>query len=317
MTLSPRFGHRVIPIEKIKTDEVQYFREASRKLKQSIQLHSLWQPLFVEVIKEDDQEYRLVDGFKRLKFVKETLNWTAVECIVTLPTSFEERQLRRLGMHTFTKTFSSYDTHCAIYALKQVGISDAKIMEFSGLSPTTTMRYLNNLWLPLRDVLEGQLHKAPYEGWTKVLSISSENLSSSNLSWLKRVVLTRQCNGYQLDGIIEAITTPQFQRKSQSEQLGLMQEMVLLTKNSRSSEMLTASELVGLKLPKPDKAVSITLKSVKLAEKLLQPYILYSMKSEQLLEVHTVAQNLKRRVESVWKTEDFKGNLHIDGPIIN
>jgi hypothetical protein len=317
VTQPPRFGLRVIRVEQINTDEMKFFRERRPgKLKQSIQTHSLWQPLFVEVIQED-KEYILVDGFRRLKIIKEILKWGVVECIVTHPTSFEERQLRRLGMHTFTKEFSAYDTHCALYALKQAGTSDQKILEYSGLSAETTMSYLNNLHLPLRDVLEGQLHSAPYEGWTKVLGISDGLLSQHNLDWLKQAVLTRQCSGYQVDGIIEAINKPQFQGRTEKEQHQLLQDMILLTKNSRRDEKLTAAELVGLEFPQSNKAVHITLNSVKMARKLLQPHVLHVMKSDQLREVYTAAKDLKKRIESIWSKEDFGEELLTDGPAIH
>lgn len=116
MEFTPRFGHHIIPVSQINISEVELSDRTVKNDAKVKRVHYLWYPIIVEAI-EEDKQYVLVDGLRRFRYWVDILKWNVVECLVMPHSSTRERQLRRYGMNTLSKSFSPYDMHCAIYGI--------------------------------------------------------------------------------------------------------------------------------------------------------------------------------------------------------
>lgn len=296
MEFVPRFGHHVIPKSQINISEVDSSDRFLRDVQKAKRLHLLWYPIIVEVI-EEDREYVLVDGLRRFDMWVNRLKWGIVECIVMPESSHKERQLRRFGMNTLSKSYSCYDTHCALYGMRKSGISDRDIIERSGMSASTIQKYLNNLYLPLDFVLEGQRWRVAYEGWIKVLSIPLDYVPKDSQQLIRDLYLDGQCYAYQVDDIISAAATSGFQVLSHEEKAQVLRKMCLETQNVEISMKPTAAELFGFTVPEANKVFRYAQSALSTVERLLQPEVLRNMLPSQRQGVQQSAYSILNTFE--------------------
>lgn len=197
---------KVIKLSQISLETNFRNKEKDLSLELSINRHGLQVPLIVE--KESENNYVLVDGYRRFYALK-FLGVVGAICSIKDSSSEEERIIKRLGIELHTKRKTSYQLERMINRLLENKKYDVKLIaSLCDVTEGTIAKYIRGSEVNRKWLERGEKTGAGRHAFTDIHRL---NLSEENKNFIADKYIDRKINKSSVDVIKKATNEKGFE----------------------------------------------------------------------------------------------------------